>query len=143
MNKTKRNRRKKIFANNLHKQTLLLIFIAALLPTVFTAISLFYLIFGIMSIELCLPEVIAYTIVPAAKKVTAILFIAAPITIVAILLFAHKITLTIIGPFERIIRELDDHIKGKKEGHIPVRKTDKFRPLVDRINALLDKIKQS
>jgi len=84
------------------------------------------------------PEVIAYHIIPAAKKVTIILLISAPAAIASIIFFAYKITHKIIGPFDRILRELDELLENRKKGPIIVRKTDKFWPLVERINKLLN-----
>ncbi|MDP8234168.1 MAG: hypothetical protein P9M06_05150 [Candidatus Saelkia tenebricola] len=136
-----RNRRKKLFANNLHKQIFLLIALSALLPMIIAAICMYYLIFGITAMEVGIPETIAYNILPAARRVTVILSIAAPIVIFAILVIAHKMTHSIVGPFDRIVRELNDHLEGKGRGPIILRKNDKFSPLVDNVNKLLDKIK--
>jgi len=141
MNKPK-NIRKRFFANKLHKQIFFIVFAAALAPTIFVTIGLYYLIFGIIASQLGIPEVIAYNIIPAAQKVIAILSISVPLVILAILLIAHKAAHVIVGPFDRIIRELDEYVEGKKDGHIVIRKNDKFWPLVDRINRLLDKFKK-
>jgi len=94
-----------------------------------------------MATQFGFPEIIAYHIIPAAKKVTIILFLSAPAAILMILFIAYKITHKVIGPFDRIIQELDKRIKGEKKGYISLRKNDRFQPLVDRINKLLDKIK--
>ena len=118
----------------------LLIFLAAFLPASVVAVTLYYLIFGITAEQFGIPEAIAYNIIPASRKVTTILAFAAPGTILIILLIAHKITHRIVGPFDRIVRELDECIKGKKKDHIVVRKGDRFRPLVDKINKLLDTV---
>lgn len=142
MNKGK-NRRRQFFANKMHRNLLLLIFLASLLPAIIVAIGLYYLIFSITASEFGIPEIIAYNIIPAAKKVTKILLAIAPISILLILIFAYKITHKIIGPFDRIVRELDESMEGKREGPIILRKNDKFLPLVERINKLLDKIKSS
>jgi len=139
MNKRK-NQRRQIFANKFHKQIFLLVVLAALLPTAIVTVCLYYLIFGVTSMQLGIPEAIAYNIIPASEKVTIILLSLAPAVIVILLIFAHKITHTIVGPFDRIVRELDDYMQGGKKTHISLRKTDKFHPLVNRINKLLDKI---
>lgn len=141
MNKPK-NVRKRIFANKLHKQIFFVFFIAALVPTLVVTVCLYFLIFNIVASQLTVPEAIAYNIIPAAKEVIIILSISVPIIILLILLFAHKITHAMIGPFDRIVRELDECIEGKKEGHIVIRKNDNFCPLVERINKLLDRIKK-
>jgi hypothetical protein len=113
--------------------------LAALLPVLIATICLYYLIFGITAMEMGIPEGIIYNIIPAAQKVTLILIIAAPVTILTILFFANKLSHAIVGPFDRIVRELDEHLKGQRKGHIVLRKGDKFVPLVDKINLLLDK----
>ncbi len=140
MNKSK-NRRKQLFANKIHKQIFILVTLAALVPTVIVTICLYYLIFGITAMQLGIPEAIAYNILPAAEKVLSILLIAAPIAIAVILITAHRMTHTIVGPYDRIVRELDEHIAGKREGKIIIRSNDKFLPLVERINKLLSMLK--
>lgn len=141
MEKKFKERRKRLFANILHRQTFMLVFMAALIPAVIVTICLYYLIFGITSMEVGFPEAIAYIIIPAAKRVTWILLSTAPITILIILLFAHNITHRITGPFDRIVEELDRRINDKKKGPILIRKSDKFKVLVEKINKLIDKIK--
>ena len=59
-----------------------------------------------------------------------------------VLILAYKITYRLIGPFDRIVRELDECVKGKKLDHIVIRKKDKFQPLVNNINKLIDKRKE-
>jgi nitrogen fixation/metabolism regulation signal transduction histidine kinase len=135
------NRRKNFFANELHRQTFLLVFLAAILPAFIVTVCLYYLIFGVTSAQVGFPEAIAYNIIPAAKRVTAILLITAPVTILAILILAYNITHRIVGPFDRIVAELDGHIENRRKGHIKIRQADKFHALVEKINKLLDKIK--
>ncbi|MCK9614926.1 MAG: hypothetical protein M0R48_05405 [Candidatus Omnitrophica bacterium] len=136
-----KNRRKKFFANPLHRQTFMLVFMAALVPATIVTICLYYLFYGITSAEVGFPEAIAYSIIPAARRVTAILILTAPLALLIILIFAYKITHRIVGPFDRIVYELDAHIKDRRSGHIKIRKSDKFHELVEKINRLLDKIK--
>jgi hypothetical protein len=134
-------RRKKFFANPMHRQTFMLVLMAALIPATIVTICLYYLIFGITSAEVGFPEAIAYNIIPAAERVTTILLLTAPLALLIILIFAYKITHRIVGPFDRIVYELDAHIKDRRKGHIKIRKSDKFHALVEKINHLLDKIK--
>ena len=136
-----KNRRKRFFANPLHRQTFMLVLMAALVPTTIVTICLYYLFYGITSAEVGFPEAIAYSIIPAAKRVTAILILTAPLALLIILIFAYKITHRIVGPFDRIVYELDAHLKDRRSGHIKIRKSDKFHELVEKINHLLDKIK--
>ena len=136
----RKNRRKITFANKLHKQIFLTVFLTALLSAVLVSVCLYYLIFGVTAEQLGFPEAIAYHIIPASQKVTVILLLAAPASILIMMFFAYKISHRIVGPFDRIVRELDECIKGNKKDHIPIRESDKFRPLVDRINSLLDRL---
>jgi sensor histidine kinase YesM len=142
MQKGFKDRRKKFFANPMHRQTFMFVFMAALVPATIVTICLYYLIFGITSAEVGFPEAIAYNILPAAKRVTAILLLTAPLTIGIILIFAYKITHRIVGPFDRIVYELDAHLKDRrKSGPIRIRKSDKFHELVEKINHLLERFK--
>ncbi|MDD5614021.1 MAG: hypothetical protein PHQ54_02995 [Candidatus Omnitrophica bacterium] len=133
------NRRKRLFANRFHRQIFILVALAALLPMIITTIALYYLIFGITASEIGLPEIVAYYILPAAKKVTFIILIISPVVIAAILLISNRMTHSILGPYERIVRELDEHLQNKRKGPIKLRKSDKFSSLVEKINILLSK----
>lgn len=137
-----KNKRKRGFVNETHRTIFMLVLLAALLPTFIVAVLLYYLIFKITAEHIGMPDVIAYHIVPAAKQVLSILFIATIPVILTILFFAHKIAHQIIGPFDRIIRELDEHVEGAGEGYITIRENDKFSPLVERINKLLHRKKK-
>lgn len=139
MTMSKRNKRKKFFANDMQREIFLTVFWAALAPTLITVIVLFYLIFNITADQVGIPEAIASTIYPAAQRVVIILLIGIPFVVPVILVLAFKISHRIVGPFDRIVRELDECVKGTRKGPIHLRKDDKFRPLVDRINALLRK----
>ncbi len=137
--KRQHTRGRRFFANKMHREMFFIVFLASLVPTVMTVIGLFYLIFDITAEQVGIPEVIAYNIVPAAQRVTSILLIVMPIVGLAILTFAYQITHRMIGPFDRIVRELDEHVEGKRQGPLKIRKNDKFFPLVDKINQLLGK----
>lgn len=140
--KTKNNKRYRTFANKLHREIFLTVLAAALLPCFVVTIALYYLIFNVMSGQLGIPEAIAYNIIPAAREVSLYLILAAPASVFIILLIAYRITYRIIGPFDRIVRELDEVAKDKKQDHIVLRKKDKFKPLVDGINKLIDKCRR-
>ena len=140
--KTKNNKRYMTFANKLHREIFLTVLAAALLPCFVVTIALYYMIFNVMSGQLGIPEAIAYNIIPAARKVSLYLIWAAPLSVFIILLIAYRITFRIIGPYDRIVRELDEVAKGKKDTHVVIRKKDKFQPLVDGINKLIDKCRR-
>ena len=134
-------RGKQLFANQMHAELFLLIFFAAIIPALLATIALFYLIFNITAEQIGIPEAIAANIFPAAYKVMETLVYAIPVSIVVMLILAHRITHRIVGPFDRIVRELEATIEGTRHGHISVRKGDKFWPLVDKINRLIDRTK--
>jgi nitrogen fixation/metabolism regulation signal transduction histidine kinase len=100
---------------------------------------MYFLIFGVTADQIAIPETIAYNILPAAKRVVTILSFAMPVIIVSLLFVALKITHKVVGPFDRIVREVDECARGEKKDHIKLRPTDKFWPLVNNINHLLDK----
>jgi len=53
----------------------------------------------------------------------------------------YYISNKIVGPYQRIIRELDNILAGKTSGPLKVRKKDEmFKEVVKRINALIEKI---
>ena len=53
----------------------------------------------------------------------------------------YLISSKILGPYNRIVRELDQFLTGKSPGHLNVRKGDEmFRDLTRRINQLIDRI---
>ena len=132
------NRRRRFFANPLHRDMFFIIFLASILPAFITGIGLFYLIFYITAEEIAIPKAIAYNIIPAARKVTTVILIMTPLVVLGILTLAYQITHKMIGPFDRIVNELDQRIKKTKSGPIHIRKNDKFSPLVDKINQLLE-----
>lgn len=132
-------RGRRFFANTMHREIFFIVFLAALVPTLMTAIALFHLIFYITAEQVGIPEAIAYNIVPAAQHVTSILFVMMPIIVLVILTFAYQITHKIVGPFDRIVRELGERVREKSQEPIKLRKDDKFWPLVEKINRLLEK----
>ena len=62
------------------------------------------------------------------------------IMLIFIILWIYHQTNKIIGPHDRIIRELDEIILGKRKDALTVRKDDDmFGELVDRINTIIGK----
>ncbi|MCK5214096.1 MAG: hypothetical protein KAR05_01930 [Candidatus Omnitrophica bacterium] len=134
------NKRRQFFANSFHREMCALVFFAMFVPTTITAIGLFYLIFNITAEQAGFPETIAYTLIPAAKRVIGILIVTVPFVVAGILLFAYKVTHRLVGPYDRIMREMGQNIRGERKGPIKLRGKDKFTQLVDLINQLLEKI---
>lgn len=138
------NRRKKQFViNQLQKKILVMVFIATSLPAFIVGVCLYYLIFNLTAEQIAIPEAIAYNLLPVAHRVNIIILTVLPITVILIIVWAYIISHRIAGPLNRLYRELDELIAGKKQGHIHLRKKDELSELVGRINKLLDKSKES
>ncbi len=114
-------------------------FWASVIPMFIVSLLLFYLIFSVTADQMAFPEAIAYNLLPAARRVLAILAALAPLSIVLVLMISYNLTLQMVGPFDRIVRELDQCLKGEKKTPIVIRENDKFWPLVHKINDLIKK----
>ena len=64
-----------------------------------------------------------------------------PLSIFFAWLIALKITNRIVGPIDRITREIEARLDGKKEGPIHLRPGDQLQDLMAQINRLLGKRK--
>lgn len=132
------NRRKiKYLGTPIQKKLLFFICIAALIPAGIVAVCLYYLIFNLLAGELAIPEAIAYTLLPVAKKVNLIILISLPTVLLIIWLMALEFSNRIAGPLYRIEKELDQRISGEKKGAIKLRRKDEMKDLVDKINKIL------
>jgi hypothetical protein len=138
MNKT--NYRKRFFANKMHGELFWLVFGAATIPALLTTIFLYYFIFNVTAEQVGIPETIAHHIIPAAREVTRVLVFVVPFTILVILLISHKVSHRIVGPFDRIVREMRENLDGQRKGPINLRKADRFAPLVEQINKMIQRI---
>ena len=137
-------RRRKIFANDLHKELIKLFVLASVVPAIVVALCFYYyLLTTIGSAGVYSSGALTANMLSAAKQVITILIIAIPVCVLTILFFTRKASHTIIGPFDRIIIEVDQILAGDRKGPIHLRKRDKFKPLVDRINLLIEKVNES
>lgn len=70
-----------------------------------------------------------------------VLMLAVAGILVLLVSWAYHVTHRIVGPHERVIRELDEIIAGKKKEPITARKgDDAYDELLNRINALIKKL---
>ena len=136
-----KNKRKNklIGSSSIQKKTLILVFIATTLPVAVVGACLYYLIFNMLASQLGIPEIIAYNLLPVARKINLIILIALPFTLSIIWLMALELSHRIAGPIYRLEKELDDRIAGKGSGLIKLRKNDEFKLLVEKINTLISK----
>jgi len=132
------NKRKaKFIGTALQNKTLLLVFVAAVVPTAIIAVCLYYLIFNMLAWQLGIPEAVAYNLVPVARKVNLIILIALPVALFIIWFMALELSHRIAGPLYRLEKELNERIEGKKSGPIQLREKDELKALADKINRLI------
>ena len=135
-----RNQRKRFFANRLHRQVFFLFLAVVLVPVLVTTILNYCLLLDITA-KLANPFDKSGDLSYMLDKSILTLMIFTPVFTAMIVFLAHSLAQRIVGPFERIIREIDDFLSGTAGGQIHIRKGDKFQPLVDRINSLMEKAK--
>jgi len=70
-------------------------------------------------------------------KIMLGLTVLTPVLLCAVIVWAYVQTNRIVGPVDRMIKELDAHLEGTGSGSIALRKQDLLAPLVERINALI------
>ena len=133
------NKRKSFFANQFHREIFRIVFWATFIPMMVSIALVLYMVLSVLANEMVFPEAIAYNILPAAKKTLLLLAFGAPVIIGVILAVAYKVTHKIVGPYDRILRELDHCVKGTKKDGIKIREDDRFWPLVDKINQVIAK----
>ena len=128
-------------ANRFQRKILTLVFLSTVVPMIIAVICLYYLIFNIVASEIGIPEAIGYALIPAAKRTALIAIVGFFVSVVFIWMWASVVSHRLVGPLERLCRELDERITGKKKGYIYFRKSDHLAILVGRINSLLERLK--
>jgi hypothetical protein len=142
--KIKFNMRKAKFINTpVQNKTLTLVFLAAVVPAAIVSVCLYYLIFNMLAWQLGIPEIIAYNLVPVARKVNIILLASLPVALFFIWFAALELSHRIAGPIYRLEKELTDRLEGKKTGPIQLREKDELKQLADKINNLMQRSKQA
>ena len=142
--KIKFNMRRAKFINTpVQNKTLTLVFLAAIVPVAIVSVCLYYLIFNMLAWQLGIPEIIAYNLVPVARKVNIILLVSLPVALFFIWFAALELSHRIAGPIYRLEKELTDRLEGKKTGPIQLREKDELKQLADKINSLMERSKQA
>ena len=135
-------RKVKFINTPVQNKTLILVFIAAVVPMAIVSICLYYIIFNMLAWQLGIPEIIAYNLVPVARKVNMIMLVSLPVALFIIWLAALELSHRIAGPVYRLEKELSDRLDGKKTGPIQLREKDELRTLADKINKLIERPRQ-
>ncbi|HLD41080.1 MAG TPA: hypothetical protein VJA84_02770 [Candidatus Omnitrophota bacterium] len=126
-------------ANRFQRKILTLVFFSTVVPMVIAVVCLYYLILNAVADEMAIPEAIGYTLIPAAQKSAVIATIGFLVSVLIIWAWALRVSHQLAGPLERLCRDLDDRICGRKKGYVYFRKKDYLAILAGRINSLLDK----
>ena len=117
--------------SKLQSQLVWLIFAAMAIPTAVLGGSLYLLISRIADSNT------APALQSALMEIAGYISLSFPPLTALLLAWAFRRTNQIVGPIERISRELDGRLKGTSSGPIILRPGDQLFPMVDGINALL------
>lgn len=80
-------------------------------------------------------------LVPDIKIVVLVVLLLLPLIFYAMIVWGYYVSNKLVGPFERILRELDEIIATKQKRHVHTRKGDKLaEELLKRINILIDRM---
>ena len=116
--------------------------LALILPTMIIGGSLYYVIFSLMTEQLGVPEVVVTHLTPVVDKVNLILMIVLPIVLLVLFSIGVMLTRNLVGPIERIDRELQEIISGSLfTKRLKLREKDELKDVADAINDLVIKLK--
>ena len=141
--RTKFLRTKYLTGTRIQLHYLMLLMISIIVPLVFSAACMYYLIFKIMAEQLGIPEYIALNLFPVIHKINMILLIGVPPLFLVLVLWGIVLSHRFAGPIERLQKELKRiaHHRDYKS-RIRVRKGDDIKPVADAINELLDSVER-
>jgi len=121
----------------------MLLLVSMMVPLVFSAACLYYLIFKIMAEQLGIPEYIALNLFPVIHKINMMLLIGVPPLVLILILWGILLSHRFAGPIERLQKELKRMAAHKDyKLRIHVRKADDIKPIAEAINELLDSIEK-
>lgn len=132
-------RRKRYLGTTLQNKLLVVIFGSAVIPAAVIGICIYYLIFTLLALQMVIPELIVYNLVPVLHKLNLIIAIAVPVLLLLIWFIALELSHRIVGPIYRMERELEERIAGLKSGPIKLRKNDEFKGFAEKLNRLICK----
>ena len=117
---------------HLQSRLIWMICAAMAMPTVVLGGSMYWMIARISSST---GGVSPQEVIADVTRYVAVLY---PLLSAALLYWVFQGTSKIVGPIERMIRELDQRIEGRGTGPIILRPGDQLIPLADKINMLLE-----
>ena len=128
--------------NELERHYVRLIALSLILPTLIVGGCLYYVIFDLMAEQLGIPEVVAYHLLPVVEKVNLVLIVSLPLLFLILFSIGLILSRRLVGPIERLEKKLGEIIAGGMSKRLELRKDDTLKPLIDSINALLDKVEK-
>ena len=102
--------------------------------------GLYYLIYYSVFNEMLIPEAITVTLLPAMRKVNAVVIVAIPVMLFLILRRALIYSNRIFGPIPRLEREIDRALAGDYSVRIKARDKDELNRFVSKVNSLVEKL---
>lgn len=139
--RTKFIRTKYLTASRIQLRYLVVLMVSMIIPMVFVAGCMYYLIFTIMAEQLGIPEYVAFNLFPVIKKINLILLVGVPPLFLILILWGILISHRFSGPIDRLVKELDRIAHhGDYASRVRLRRHDDMRPVAEAINKLLDKV---
>lgn len=135
-------RLKYILKSHLQLKLLALILLSILIPLFTVGGCLYYVMFQVMAEQLGIPESIAQNLIPVLHKINFLLLVGLPPVLILIFILAIVLTHRLVGPLERLERDLEKISVGNYSVRLKLRKKDDLKPLADTINKIIDKLER-
>lgn len=124
--------------NPIQRKYLVLILLSIILPLLIVGGCLYYLIFQIMAEQLAIPESIACNLIPVVNKINFLLIVGMPPIMVLLFILGAILTHKLVGPLERLQKDLKKISEGDYSIRLKIRKDDGLYPLANVINKIID-----
>ncbi len=132
-----KRKRRRYFVNNTFQYRYIAVVIV---PLIILMAGLYYIMYYSMFTHMLIPEAVTATLLPAMKKVNFVLLATLPVTLFLIIRAALVDSNRVVGPVSRLERELDMILAGDRSVRLNIRAKDDLKPIVDRMNRVLDTI---
>lgn len=132
-----KRKRRRYFVNNTFQYRYIAVVIV---PLIILMAGLYYIMYYSMFTHMLIPEAVTATLLPAMKKVNFVLLATLPVTLFLIIRAALVDSNRVVGPVSRLERELDMILAGDRSVRLNIRAKDDLKPIIDRMNRVLDTI---
>ena len=126
----------------MQRRYLALFLLSIMVPLFIVGGCLYYVMFQIMADQLAMPESIAQNLVPVLHRINFLLLICLPPMIVLLFILAVLLTHRLIGPLERLRKDLKKISDGNYSIRLKMRKDDDLRPIAEMINNIMDNLEK-